>query len=419
MSFHFSPSKVFNQLYFYVIISIIAGIVLGIFVPETAVKFKVLGDMFLKLVKMIIAPVIFCTVISGIAKHNNLKETGKTGLRSMVYFEVVSSLALLIGWGMVKIIQPGRGLNIDPSTLDTKNITSYLVAANQFDTGNFISNIIPSGFFSSFISGEILQVLFVSILFGISLSAMKEKSQPLLNAIDQLSAVFFGIVNIIMKAAPVGAFGAMAFTAGKFGFGTLYSLFHLLLGVYVTCLLFIVIVLGSILRLAGFNIFKLIHYIRDEIFLVLATSSSEAALPGVMKKMEELGCRKSIVGLVIPTGYSFNLDGTSIYLVMAAIFIAQATNTSLSLGQELVLIGVLIFTSKGAAAVTGGGFITLAATLSSLDTVPVAGISLLLGIDRFMSEARAITNLIGNGVATIVVSRLEKGIDENKAAHIK
>lgn len=401
-----------KQLYFYVLLAIIAGLALGMYMPDLAIKMKVLGDGFLKLVKMVIAPVIFCTVVLGIAGMGSLKKIGRVGAKAIVYFEVVTTLALLIGLVIVNALQPGKGLNVSAASLDAKCTEMYVNGLQKSGTQDFILNIIPSGFFAAFVQGEILQVLFVSVLFGLALAFLQEKGKPVIKGIEALSGVFFGMVGIIMKVAPIGAFGAMAFTVGKYGFAAIHSLVQLMASVYLACLFFVFAVLGIILKSLGYNIFKFLRYIREEIVLVLATSSSEAALPGMMRKMEALGCEKSVVGLVIPTGYSFNLDGTSIYLTMAAVFIAQATNTPLDLGQQLVMLGVLMLTSKGAAAVTGGGFITLAATLSSLDVVPVAGISLLLGVDRLMSEARAITNLIGNGVATVVVAKWEKSVDE-------
>ena len=364
---------------------------------------------------MIVTPVIFCTIVSGIAHMGDHKKVGKVAIKSLVYFEVVTTIALAIGLCVVNLIQPGKGLNILPSSLDIKNVESYLPKTGQAGTREFMLNIIPSGFLSGFVNGEILQVLFVSILFGIALSSFKSPSNIILKAVDSLLELFFKVVATIMKFAPIGAFGAMAFTTSKFGFETLHALLNLMACVYITCILFILFVLGGILKFAGFNILKLLVYIKDEIFLVFATSSSEAALPKLIKKMEDAGCSKSITGLVIPTGYSFNLDGTSIYLTMAAIFIAQATNTPLTLIQELALLGILMIASKGAAAVTGGGFVTLAAALSAFDLIPVAGISLLLGIDRFMSEARAITNLIGNSVATLFISNSENELDKSIA----
>ncbi|TCS82557.1 dicarboxylate/amino acid:cation symporter [Tepidibacillus fermentans] len=410
--------KIYHSLYFRVLVAILIGILLGFFYPEVAVKMKPLGDGFIKLIKMLIAPIIFSTVVVGIANMGDMKKVGRVGLKALIYFEVVTTIALFIGLIVVKIYQPGAGINADVSTMDASAIASYTNAAKHLSTTEFLMNIIPSNVVGAFAEGEILQVLLFSILLGLSLSAMGEKAKPLVKIIDQFSHGLFGIVGMIMKLAPLGAFGAMSFTIGKYGIHTLLSLGKLMAGVYTTSALFVFVVLGLIAKMNGFSIWKYLKYIKEEIFIVLGTSSSESVLPRMMTKMEELGASKSVVGMVIPTGYSFNLDGTSIYLTMAAIFIAQATNTPLTLGQELTILAVLMLTSKGAAAVTGGGFITLAATLSSIHTLPVAALTLLLGVDRFMSEARAITNLIGNGVATIVVAKWEKEFDENRAKKI-
>ncbi|MFV9511415.1 dicarboxylate/amino acid:cation symporter [Tepidibacillus sp. LV47] len=410
--------KIYHSLYFRVLVAILIGILLGFFYPDVAVKMKPLGDGFIKLIKMLIAPIIFSTVVVGIANMGDMKKVGRVGLKALIYFEVVTTIALVIGLIVVKIYQPGAGINADVSTMDASAIASYTNAAKHLSTTEFLMNIIPSNVVGAFAEGEILQVLLFSILLGLSLSAMGEKAKPLINIIDQFSHGLFGIVGMIMKLAPLGAFGAMSFTIGKYGIHTLVSLGKLMAGVYTTSGLFVFVVLGLIAKMNGFSIWKYLKYIKEEIFIVLGTSSSESVLPRMMTKMEELGASKSVVGMVIPTGYSFNLDGTSIYLTMAAIFIAQATNTPLTLGQELTILAVLMLTSKGAAAVTGGGFITLAATLSSIHTLPVAALTLLLGVDRFMSEARAITNLIGNGVATIVVAKWEKEFDENRAKKI-
>jgi aerobic C4-dicarboxylate transport protein len=407
--------KKFHQhLYFYVIMSITIGICLGIFYPSLAVEMKPLGDLFIKLIKMIITPVIFTTVVTGIAGMQDIKKVGRVGLKAILYFEIITSLALLIGLFVVKILQPGKGMNIDPASLSTKGIENYTHSAQNMSTIDFLLNIIPSNPVDAFAKGEVLQVLFLAVLFGLVLAAMKEKGKPVVKALETLSAVFFKVVNVIMKLAPIGAFGAMAFTIGKYGISSLLSLAHLMASVYITCFIFVLLVLGLVSKLNGFSLWKFIKYIKEEILIVLGTSSSETVLPRMIKKMEDLGCSKPVSGLVIPAGYSFNLDGTCIYLTMAALFIAQATNISLSSYDEFVLIAVLLLTSKGAAAVTGGGFITLAATLSSLGTIPVAGITLLLGVDRFMSEARAITNLIGNGIATIVVANWENELDKEK-----
>ncbi|MEQ1636849.1 MAG: dicarboxylate/amino acid:cation symporter [Methylococcales bacterium] len=409
-----TQKKPHQHLYIQVLTAITLGILLGYFYPATAVTLKPLGDGFIKLVKMLIAPIIFCTVVSGIAGMQALDKVGRVGLKALIYFEVVSTLALIIGLLVVHIIQPGLGMNIDADTLDTKGLSAFTDVAKTHGTVEFLLNIIPSSAIDAFAKGDILQVLLFSLLFGSSLAAMKETGAEVVILINKISQVLFGIVETIMKLAPIGAFGAMAFTIGKYGVASLAPLAKLMGSFYLTCLLFIFIVLGLIARLTGFSIVKFIIYIKEELFIVLGTSSSESVLPRIMLKLEKLGCSKSVVGLVIPTGYSFNLDGTSIYLAMAAIFVAQATNTPLTLTQELTLFGVLILTSKGAAGITGSGFITLAATLSVIPTIPVAGLALILGIDRFMSEARALTNLIGNGVATIVAAKWENELDQQQ-----
>ena len=397
----------YSHLYFQVLVAIAIGVALGFFYPATAETMKPLGDGFIKLIKMMIAPIIFTTVVVGIAKIGDMKEVGRVGLKALIYFELVSSLALTIGLVVVNVVRPGAGINADVSTLDTKAIESYATGAKSLSTVDMLLHIIPESAVGAFAGGEILQVLLFSVLFGLALAGLGEKGRKLIDLLDQLSHVLFNVIGIIMRVAPLGAFGAMAFTIGKYGVGTLADLAKLMACVYLTCVLFVSVVLGTIARLVGFRLWPFLRYIKEEILIVLGTSSSEAVLPRMITKMENVGCAKPVVGLVIPTGYSFNLDGTSIYLTMAAIFIAQATNVPLNLWQQLSILGVLLLTSKGAAAVTGGGFITLAATLSSTGTVPVAGLALILGIDRFMSEARAITNLIGNGVATMVVARWE------------
>ena len=402
----------YRHLYVQVLIAIAIGIALGHFYPELGTQMKPLGDAFIKLIKMLIAPIIFCTVVHGIASMSDMRKVGRVGLKALIYFEVMTTLALIIGLLIVNLWQPGAGMNVDPATLDTKAIATYTAKAGEQSTVEFLMHIIPATVVGAFADGEILQVLFIAVLFAFALHWLGERGQPLLHIIDQTAHVFFGIVGMVMKVAPIGAFGAMAFTIGKYGVGTLLSLGSLMAGFYLTCLLFVFVVLGTVCRLCGFSIFKFIRYIKEELLIVLGTSSSESVLPRMLAKMENLGAEKSVVGLVIPTGYSFNLDGTCIYLTMAAVFLAQATNTDLSLGQELGLIGILLLTSKGAAGVTGSGFIVLAATLASLGTVPVASIALILGVDRFMSEARALTNLIGNGVATVVVSKWENALDE-------
>ena len=390
------------------------GVLLGHFWPDIGAQMKPLGDAFIKLIKMLIAPIIFCTVVHGIASMEDMKKVGRVGLKALIYFEVMTTVALIIGLVVVNLWQPGAGMNVDPAALDTKAIATYTAKAGEQSTVEFFMHIIPATVVGAFADGEILQVLLLAILFAFSLHWLGERGMPLLHIIDQTAHVFFGIVGIVMMVAPIGAFGAMAFTIGKYGIATLLSLASLMAGFYVTCLIFIFVVLGLVCRFCGFSIFKFIRYIKEELLIVLGTSSSESVLPRMLAKMENLGADKSVVGLVIPTGYSFNLDGTCIYLTMAAIFLAQATNIELSLGQELGLIGILLLTSKGAAGVTGSGFIVLAATLSSLGTVPVASMALILGVDRFMSEARALTNLIGNGVATVVVAKWENALDEDR-----
>jgi len=410
--------RIYHHLYFQVLTAIVLGILVGHFYPETGVDMKPLGDGFIKLIKMIIAPIIFCTVVTGIAGMEDMKKVGRVGVKALLYFEIVSTLALAIGLLVVSVIQPGAGMNADVSKLDTKALESFTAKAQSHGTVDFLTNIIPNTVVDAFAKGDILQVLFFSILFGFALSMLGQRGKVVFNLIDEVAHVLFGVVGIIMKAAPIGAFGAMAFTIGKFGLGSLGKLGMLMVSFYLTCLLFVFIVLGAIAKLCGFSILKFIKYIKEELLIVLGTSSSESVLPRMMAKLENLGCSKSVVGLVIPTGYSFNLDGTSIYLTMAAVFVAQATNTRLTLIQTLTILGVLLLSSKGAAGVTGSGFITLAATFAAVPTIPVAGLALLLGVDRFMSEARALTNLVGNGVATVVVSRWERELDKGRMSRV-
>jgi aerobic C4-dicarboxylate transport protein len=412
-----TPAKklpLYRSLYVQVITAVIIGVLLGYFYPSTGEAMKPLGDGFIKLIKMIIAPIIFCTVVVGIAGMEDMKKVGKTGGLALLYFEVVSSIALVVGLVLVNVLKPGVGMNIDPTTLDTKSIAAYTGPGKMTGTVDFILNIIPNTIVDAFAKGEILQVLLIAVLFGFALHRFGGRGTLVFDVIEKGSHVLFGIVNYIMKLAPIGAFGAMAFTIGKYGVGSLFSLGKLMGTFYLTCLLFIFVVLGLIARFHGFSIWKFIKYIKEELLIVLGTSSSESVLPRMMEKMENLGANKTCVGLVIPTGYSFNLDGTSIYLTMAAVFIAQATNTPMTLVQEITLLAVLLLTSKGAAGVTGSGFIVLAATLSAVGHVPVAGLALILGIDRFMSEARALTNLIGNGVATIVVAKWTNELDTER-----
>ncbi len=413
-----SLKKVLGNLYVQVLIAILLGATLGYVNPHLGEQMKPLGDAFIKLIKMVIGPIIFTTVVVGIAHMGDMKKVGRVGLKALIYFEVVTTLAMVIGMVVVKSLKPGVGINADPATLSTKGIDAYTTAAHSSNHVDFLLNIIPNNIIDAFAKGDILQIVFFSVLFGLALTALGERGRPLVDMIDYASAGFFGMIGMIMRFAPIGAFGAMGFTIGKFGLDTLFSLGKLMAGVYVTSFLFVFVVLGLIAHVNGFSLWKFLKFIKEELFIVLGTSSSESVLPRMLKKLEHLGCSKSVVGLVIPTGYSFNLDGTSIYLTMAALFIAQATNVHLSLGQELTLLAVLLLTSKGAAAVTGGGFITLAATLASVGTIPVAGLALLLGVDRFMSEARAITNLIGNGIATVVVAKWEKEFDTERAAQV-
>ena len=401
----------YKSLYFQVITAIILGVILGHFWPQTGAAMKPLGDGFIKLIKMIIAPIIFCTVVVGIAGMEDMKRVGKTGGYALLYFEIMSTVALIIGLIIVNVVQPGVGMNVDPASLDTKGLANYTKPGQMQTTTEFLLHVIPSTFVGAFAEGEMLQVLLIAVLFGFALHRFGGRGTLVFDFIEKFSHVLFVIVGYIMKLAPIGAFGAMAFTIGKYGLGSLTSLAKLMGTFYVTCLLFIFVVLGLVARFHGFSIWKFIKYIKEELLIVLGTSSSEAALPRMMAKLENLGVRKSTVGLVIPTGYSFNLDGTSIYLTMAAVFIAQATNTPLDLSHQITLLLVLLLTSKGAAGVTGSGFIVLAATLSAVGNVPVAGLALILGIDRFMSEARALTNLIGNGVATVVVGKWTGDLD--------
>ena len=401
----------YRSLYFQVVCAVIAGVLLGYFYPAMGANMKPLGDGFIKLIKMMIAPIIFCTVVIGIAGMEDMKKVGKTGGLALLYFEVVSTFALIIGLVLVNVMHPGSGMNIDPSTLDTKAVAAYTGPGKMVGTTDFLLNIIPSTLVDAFGKGEILQVLLIAVMFGFALHRFGGRGTLVFDVIEKISHVLFTIVGFIMKVAPIGAFGAMAFTIGKYGVGSLFSLGKLMGAFYLACLIFIFGVLGLIARFHGFSIWKFIKYIKEELLIVLGTSSSESVLPRMMEKMENLGAKKTTVGLVIPTGYSFNLDGTSIYLTMAAVFIAQATNTPMTLTQELTLLAVLLLTSKGAAGVTGSGFIVLAATLSAVGTVPVAGLALILGIDRFMSEARALTNLIGNGVATLVVAKWTGDLD--------
>ena len=395
----------YRSLYFQVLVAIAIGGILGYVSPHTGAAMKPFGDGFIKLIKMMIAPIIFCTVVLGIAGMENMKAVGKTGALAVLYFEVLSTISLIIGLIIVNLVKPGAGMNVNPATLDTHAVAAYTGPGKLHGTTEFLLDVIPDTVIGAFTRGDILQVLFFAILFGFALHLIGDKGKLVFHWIEEASHVLFRIVGIIMRVAPLGAFGAMAFTIGTYGLHTLTQLGKLMACFYATCLIFVFLVLGTVARLHGFSILRFVRYIKEELFIVLGTSSSEAALPRLMTKLELLGAHKSAVGLVVPAGYSFNLDGTSIYLTMAAIFIAQATNTPLDLRHQITLLAVLLLTSKGAAGVTGSGFIVLAATLSAVGTVPVAGVALILGIDRFMSEARALTNIVGNGVATLVVAR--------------
>ncbi len=406
--------RLHRLLYVQVLAAIAMGVLLGLSAPETAVAMKPVGDAFIKLIKMIIAPVIFLTVATGIAGSHGLGGFGRVGLKAMLYFLVFSTLALFVGLIAANLLQPGAGLNIDPATLDNGTVKDYAVAAHDQTLTGFLLNIIPTSFVGAFASGEILPVLFLAVTFGCALLLTGEPARPLLELLQSANAAVFKLVALLMRAAPIGAFGAMAFTIGKYGIGTLANLVALVGTFYATALFFILVILGAVARCNGFSILRLIRYLKDELLLVLGTSSSEAALPNLMHKLEQAGCARPVVGLTVPLGYSFNLDGTNIYMTLAALFIAQATNSHVPLADQLGLLLVAMISSKGAAGVTGAGFVTLAATLMTVPGIPVAGIALILGIDRFMSECRALTNLIGNAVATIVVARAEDQLDQAK-----
>jgi aerobic C4-dicarboxylate transport protein len=398
-------------LSFQVLAGVTLAIVLGYVSPATAAAMKPLGDAFIRLITMIITVIIFCTVVTGIAGMEDMKKVGRVGGKALLYFEVVSTLALLIGLVVGNLVRPGSGFNINPATLDPKAVAAYAGQAKAQSISDFLLHIIPNTLVDAFAKGDILQVLLVSILFGFALSIVGPRCKPLMDVFDALTQVVFGVVRIVMKFAPIGAFGAMAFTVGKFGIASLGPLVKLIAVFYLTSILFVVLVLGLIARAAGFGILKFLWYIREEILLVLAVSSSEPALPTLMAKLEKVGCSKALVGLVVPTGYTFNTDGTSIYMTLAALFVAQATNTPLTLGQQLTILGVAVLTSKGASGVQGAAFIALVATMMVIPTIPVAGMAIILGIDRFMSMCRATVNMVGNGVATLVVARWEKEID--------
>jgi len=404
--------RFFGKLYVQVLIGVTAGVLLGVFYPSLGADFKPLGDVFIKLIKMVFAPIIFAMVVLGIAKMDSMKELGRVGARALIYFEVVSTFALALGLVVVNVFKPGVGMNVDPATLDTKAIANYTAAASK--SGGFVDflvNMVPSSIVEALAKNDILQILVFGIFFGVALSHMGRKAKPVVELLDTFCNSMFGIVGMIMRLAPLAAFGAMAFTVGKYGLASLTALGQLMLCMYLTCVVFVFVVLGFIAKISGFSIFKFLRYIKDEIFTVLGTSSSESVVPQLMRKLEHIGVSKPVVGLVIPSGVTFNPDGQCIYYTMAAIFIAQATNTPLSMTDQIVILGVLMLTSKGSAGVTGSGFITLAATLASMGKIPVAGMVLLLGVDRFMSEARAITNTIGNAVATMAVARWVGALD--------
>jgi aerobic C4-dicarboxylate transport protein len=409
-----------SHLYVQVLIAIALGVALGYLRPDLGGSdlAKALGDGFIKLIRMIIAPIIFCTVVSGIAGMESMKKVGRVGLTAILYFEIVTTIALLVGLIVINVVQPGVGANIDPKTIDPSKIAAFAAAAHDTTTVGFLMSVIPESFVGAFAKGDILPVLLIAVLFGFALFHLGEPGKPVLDMIDRVGKVIFGIVGIIMRAAPVGAFGAMAYVVAKFGIGSLWYPIYLLIVFYVTSILFVLVIFGLIGRWAGFSIIAFVRYIKEELLLVLGTSSSESALPRLMAKLENLGCEKSVVGLVVPTGYSFNLDGTTIYLALASIFVAQATNTPLTWADQLAIMAVLILSSKGAAGVTGAGFTTLVATLSVIPTIPVVGITTIQGVDKFMSECRALINLIGNGVATIVVSKWEGALDISRMQRV-
>jgi aerobic C4-dicarboxylate transport protein len=409
----------YRQIYLWVLVGIVLGILVGQFSPETGIALEPVGLAFVSLIKMVIAPVIFCTVVAGIASMESVKKVGRIGGKALLYFEVMTTIALLLGMIVMNITKPGEGVNADVSKIKVTDAVSGLIEQGKISHWyDFIFHIFPSSVVGAFAEGDILQVLFFSVVFAFALMHLGERGRPLITGIERTGQAFFGVIRIVMYAAPIGAFGAMAFTIGKYGIDTLTSLLQLILTFYATATFFVVVVLGLAARYAGVNIFKLLRYLREELLIVLGTSSSESVLPQVMKKLEHLGVPKSVVGLTVPTGYSFNLDGTCLYLTLAALYLAQATNVDLSIGQQLGIIGVLLLTSKGAAGVTGSGFIVLAATLSSVGTIPVASIMLIFGIDKFMSECRALTNLVGNSVATLVVAKSEKVFDVERARRI-
>jgi len=410
--------KLVSKLYVQILIGIIAGIVLGYLKPQLGVELKPLGDLFIKLIRMLLAPIIFASVVVGVARMGNIREAGRVGLKAILYFEVLSTLSLVLGLVVVNLVKPGAGMNIDASHIGTDSISSYTSQAQHATIADFFMNIVPNSVVGAFAQGEMLQIILFSVLFAIALAKLGARATPLVDMLDLFLHGMFGIVRIVMYLAPIGAFGAIAFTIGRYGIGTLASFGQLMISVYVTSLLFIVLVLGAVMKLCGLSLWGFLKYIKDEILIVFGTASTEAVLPQMMMKMEALGCQKSVVGMVLPTGYTFNADGTAIYLTMATLFVAQATNVHLSIWDQLVILGVMLLTSKGSAGVAGAGFVALAATLSSMHKIPVSGLVLLLGIDRFLNEARAVTNLIGNGVATIAIARWEGVLDFRRATAV-
>ncbi|KFZ39747.1 MULTISPECIES: dicarboxylate/amino acid:cation symporter [Thermoactinomyces] len=400
--------KLLKNMTFQVLSAIFIGILLGVFVPDVAKMMKPLGEMFINMVKMVIAPLIFFTIVLGIAKMGDMKKVGRVGGKALIYFEIVTTFALVIGLIVANLVEPGEGVNLQATQAESDQVSEYAQEGEKMKLSDFIIHIIPSNAVEAFAKGDILQVVFFAVLFGFALVSLGETGKPVIDLFDRISNVFFKIVNIVMKAAPAGAFGAMAFTIGNYGLATLVPLGKLMLSVYATMFLFVFVILNLICKMYGFSLLKYLKFIKEELLIVLGTSSSESVLPQMMKKMEKAGCSKSVVGLVMPTGYSFNLDGTSIYLTMAVVFLAQVSGVDLTLTQELTILAILMLTSKGAATVTGGGFIVLASTLSAMQVIPMEGLALLLGVDRFMSEARAIVNMIGNGIATLVVAKSEK-----------
>lgn len=408
----------YAQLYSQVLVGIVLGGVVGYLWPDIGVALKPLGDALIKMIKMAIAPIVFCTVVHGIASLGDMRKAGRIGLKSIIYFEAATTIALILGLIVINLVKPGVGMHVSADSLDAKLVAGYVTKSHDQSVVAFLMNVIPSTVGEAFTGGDTLQVLFFAILFGFALQRFRERGQPVLDFIERLSRVFFILIGMVMRVAPIGAFGAMAFTIGKYGAGTILTLSHFMLTFYLTCLLFVFVGLGVVARLAGFSIFKLVRYLREELLLIFGLSGSESVMPRFMDKMKAAGCSESTVGLVIPTGYTFNLDGTCIYLTMAAVFLAQATDTPMSLLQQIGLVAVCLLTSKGAAAIPGSGFIVLAATLGSVGHVPVASIALLLGIDRFMSEARALTNFIGTAVATIIVSKWEGELDSARFKHI-